>query len=61
MQIGDQQIDQLDADERGDYSPYPVDQEIPAEESGCAYGAIGNASKSQGNQRNDDQSVEDYR
>src|SRR5262249_36855768 len=58
-EIADQEIDGLDAEERGDDSAAAVEQEIPAKECRSTEGAITHAAQGQRDQRNDDERVED--
>ncbi len=56
---GDDEVDQLDADERHDEPAEAVDEEVAAKQRGRADRAIGDAAQRQRDQRDDDQRVED--
>ena len=54
----DDQIDELDADERGDHTPDAVDQKVPAQDRGGAHGPELDAPQRDGNQQHDDDRIE---
>ena len=58
---GDDEIDELDADERHDKTAEPVDEQVAAQQRGGADRTIGNALQRERDQRDDDQRVEDHR
>ena len=57
--VVDDEIDQLDADERRDDAAEPVDQQVPAQERGRADRAVADAAQRQRDQDRDDERVED--
>src|SRR5580698_7041570 len=59
MEGVDDQVDDLDADERRDDAAEAVDQEIAAEQRGRSNGAEAHTTKCQWHQRDDDERVED--
>ena len=61
MQSRDDEVDELDGDERRDDAAQPVDQQIAAKQRGGADGTILDAPQRQRDQRDDDQGVEDDR
>src|SRR5581483_2640565 len=54
-------VDELDADERGDDAAQAVDQQVAAQDGGRPHGPELDALQSQGDERHDDQGVEDDR
>src|SRR5271163_2240037 len=61
MHGGNQDVDDLDADERNDDAAEAVDGQVAAKQGRRADGAIGGAFQRERNQRDDDQRVEDDR
>ena len=59
MQGGDDEVDDLDADERHDEAAEAVDQKVAAQQRGRADRPVGDALQRQRDQRDDDQRVED--
>ena len=58
---GDDEVDQLDADERHDEAAEAVDEQVAAQQRGGADRPVGDAAQRQRDQRDDDQRVEDDR
>src|SRR5215831_4120327 len=58
---GNEQVDQLDADERNDDAAEAIDQKIAAQQAGGADRTIGNAAQRQRDQGDNDQCIEDDR
>src|SRR6266567_4794355 len=57
---GDYHVDQLDTDERNNYSAHAVDPKIVTQQYRRAHRAVFNPSQCQRDQGNDDQSIEDH-
>ena len=55
----DDQVDELDADERGDDAAQAVDQQVAPQQVGGRRGPVGDAAQRQRDQGDDDQRVED--
>src|SRR5580704_13922856 len=54
----DHKVDELDADEGNDDSTEPIDKKIAPQNACRADGSVGYSAQCQGNERDDDQSVE---
>src|SRR5579885_1186745 len=61
VQRDEDQVDELDANERQDNAAEAVEQQVAPQDRRGAERAILHAAQGQRNQRNDDQRVEDYR
>ena len=57
----DEQVDQLDADERRDQAAEPVDQQVAAQQRVAPDRPVADAAQGQRDQQRDDQRVEDDR
>src|SRR6185436_18301140 len=60
-QCGDDDVDELDADERGDDTAEPVDQEVAPQHEGRGFGPELDAAQGERDECHDDQGVEDDR
>ena len=58
MERGDDEIDELDADERNDDAAEAIDEQIALENREGAHRLVGDAAQRQRNQRDDDERVE---
>src|SRR6267142_3081034 len=56
-----QDIDEFYSDKWRDYATQTIDEQVPTEQSGGAYGPVPDAAKRQGNKRDDDQRIENNR
>ena len=61
LQLLDDEVDELDADERGDQAAEPVDQHVAAQQRVRPHWPVADAAKRQRDQQRDDQGVEDDR
>src|SRR5215468_10226163 len=61
MQQSEQAITEPDAREGRNYAPDTVDQKVPAHQVGRRQGPVLHPTQRQGNQRDDNQGVEDHR
>src|ERR1700732_2665497 len=58
-QAGKDQIDELDADERGDHAAQPVDEDVAAQDGLSAQGLELHTPQGQGDEQDDDDRIED--